>query len=93
LTPGQTWPNDPPPELRRPNGGYREKRAVSRASSASSTVGTMIPMAPRSVALWMLDSSASGMRIIGAAPTPGQARIIRRTSSYDIVLCCISNQM
>ena len=33
------------------------------------------------------------MRTIGAAPTRGQAMIMRRTSSYDIVLCCISNQM
>jgi hypothetical protein len=41
----------------------------------------------------MLDSSASGMRTIGAAPSgPGQASIMRRTSSQDIVLCCISNQ-
>ena len=80
-------------ELRRPNGGYRENRAASRASSASSTVGTMMPIAPRSVAFWMLASSASGMRIMGAAPTPGQVSIMRRTSSNDIVLCCISNQM
>ena len=63
----------PPPALRRPNGGYREKRAASRASSASSTVGTMMPSAPRSVAFWMLDSNASGMRTIGAAPTRGHA--------------------
>ena len=32
------------------------------------------------------------MRIIGAAPTLGQAAIIFATSSHDIVLCCISNQ-
>jgi hypothetical protein len=30
---------------------------------------------------------------MGAAPTRGQVRIILRTSSNDIVLCCISNQM
>ena len=52
-----------------------------------------MPSAPRSVAFWMLDSNASGMRIIGAAPTLGHAAIMRRTSSHDIVLCCISNQM
>ena len=32
-------------------------------------------------------------RSIGAAPTRGHASSMRRTSSYDIVLCCISNQM
>ena len=53
----------------------------------------MMPSAPRSVAFWMFASSASGMRMNGAAPTLGQAVIIRRTSSHDIVLCCISNQM
>ncbi|MNC93440.1 hypothetical protein D3C83_100700 [compost metagenome] len=56
-------------------------------------MGTMMPSTPRSVAFVMLASSASGIRIIGAAPTRGHERIIRRTSSYDIVLCCISNQM
>jgi hypothetical protein len=28
----------------------------------------------------------------GAAPARGQVMSIRRISSYDIVLCCISNQ-
>ena len=54
----------------------------------------MTPMAPRSVTFWIVDSSASDVRIIGAAPsTPGHVSSIRRTSSYDMVLCCISNQM
>ena len=38
----------------------------------------MMPSAPMSVAFWMLDSNASGMRIIGAAPTGGHAAIILR---------------
>jgi hypothetical protein len=33
------------------------------------------------------------MRMNGAAPALGQVFIIRRISSYDIVLCGISNQM
>src|SRR5436189_83732 len=41
----------------------------------------MMPSAPMSVAFWMLDSNASGMRTIGAAPTlapgAGGRRILR----------------
>ena len=39
------------------------------------------------------DSRASGIRMNGAAPARGQVASMRRISSHDIVLCCISNQM
>jgi len=46
-----------------------------------------------SVAFWMLLSNSSGTRMTGVAIGRGHAAIISSTSRYDIVLCCISNQM
>ena len=57
------------------------------------TVGTMD--ADRSNICGLLNTRLKriGHATMGAVPTPGQAIIMRRTSSQDIVLCCISNQM
>ena len=66
---------------------------VSRAVSTSSTVGTMTPSTPRSVACWICHSCASGSRIMGIAPACGQAAIIASTSLNSSVLCCISNHV
>ena len=55
-----------------------------------STVGTIIPTAPMSVAFWISPSVASGTRIKGIAGAPLQAQIILATSSNVRGLCCIS---
>ena len=83
----------PAPMLRRPCGGYRANFAAAIAFSTVSTVGTTMPRAPMSVAFWMLLSNSSGTRMTGVAIGRGHAAIISSTSRYDIVLCCISNQM
>jgi hypothetical protein len=62
-------------------------------SSMLSTIGTMTPRAPMSVAFWMSPSVAAGMRMKGIAGASRHAQIIRAASVYVSGLCCISIQM
>ena len=66
--------------LRRPSGGYLAHFTAFCAFSTVSTVGTMIPNAPMSVAFWISLSVASGTRMNGIAEAPRQAQIILATS-------------
>jgi hypothetical protein len=53
----------------------------------------MMPIAPMSGRLLDGRLNASGVRHHRrGADDAGQVSIIRRTSSHDMVLCCISNQ-
>src|SRR5438105_11113139 len=54
----QSAPYCPLPWLRRPSGGYLDHFTAACAFSTVSTVGTIIPTAPMSVAFWMSPSVA-----------------------------------
>ncbi len=45
-----------------------------------STIGTMMPNAPMSVAFWMSPSVGAGIRMKGMAGAPRQAQIMRAAS-------------